>query len=137
MVSLPVVAHHVSLADLPWQIVTFCNTFVYHKFYPSSSTHRHYLSTHTHRKKHNENKNMAGKLMTLQVFHLLCICLVVFFVFFVNVASDEDYQRAVPTEDKTTTVWFSRIKQSGNDYWAKLKESLGRGHARFFPPNIE
>ncbi|KAG5387057.1 hypothetical protein IGI04_038527 [Brassica rapa subsp. trilocularis] len=71
------------------------------------------------------------------VFHLLSISLVIFFVFSVNVVSEEDYQRAVPPEDKTTTVWFSRIKQSGNDYWGKLKESLGRGHARFFPPNIE
>ncbi|KAJ0266960.1 hypothetical protein HA466_0008650 [Hirschfeldia incana] len=76
-------------------------------------------------------------MATLQVFHLLCISLVIFFVFSVNVASDEDYQRAVPPEDKTTTAWFSRIKQSGNDYWAKLKESLGRGHARSFPPNID
>ncbi|KAF3496367.1 hypothetical protein DY000_02057531 [Brassica cretica] len=80
---------------------------------------------------------MAGKLMILQVSHLLCISLVIFFVFSVNVVSEEDYQRVVPPEDKTSTVWLSRIKQSGNDYWAKLKESLGRGHARFFPPNID
>ncbi|KAF2617150.1 hypothetical protein F2Q68_00042250 [Brassica cretica] len=72
-----------------------------------------------------------------KVSHLLCISLVIFFVFSVNVVSEEDYQRVVPPEDKTSTVWLSRIKQSGNDYWAKLKESLGRGHARFFPPNID
>lgn len=132
--------HHVSLADLPWQTVTFVTHFVYHKFYSLSSTHRHYLNTQREsniENLNNENKHMAGKLMTLQVFHLLSISLVIFFVFSVNVVSEEDYQRAVPPEDKTTTVWFSRIKQSGNDYWAKLKESLGRGHARFFPPNIE
>lgn len=80
---------------------------------------------------------MTGKVMTLQLFHLLCLSSVIFFVFSVNVASYDDYQRAVPPEDKTTTVWLSRIKETGNDYWAKLKESLGRGHARFFPPNVE
>ncbi|KAG2259562.1 hypothetical protein Bca4012_055705 [Brassica carinata] len=80
---------------------------------------------------------MVFKLKTSQISQLLCIFLVIFFVLSVNVASDEGYERPVPPEDKTTTVWFSRIKQSGNDYWAKLKESLGRGHARFFPPNID
>ncbi|VVA91579.1 unnamed protein product [Arabis nemorensis] len=76
-----------------------------------------------------------------QVFHLLCLCLVsvVFFlfVFSVKVSGDVEYLRAVPAEAKTTTVWLSTIKQSGNNYWAKLKETLGRGHSRFFPPNID
>ncbi|CAH2037291.1 unnamed protein product [Thlaspi arvense] len=83
---------------------------------------------------------MARKLNPGQVFHLLCICSVVFFlfVFSVNVFSDDvDHMRAVPAEDKTTTVWLSKIKQSGNNYWGKLKETLGRGHSRFFPPNID
>ncbi|KFK43886.1 hypothetical protein AALP_AA1G186700 [Arabis alpina] len=82
---------------------------------------------------------MAGKFKPGQVFHLLCLFSVVFFlfVFSVKVSGDVDYQRAVPAEAKTTTVWLSRMKQSGNDYWAKLKETLGRGHSRFFPPNID
>jgi len=82
---------------------------------------------------------MSGKLKPAQVFQLLCIFSVVsfLFVFSVNVSSEADFQGAVPREDKTTTVWLSKIKQSGNNYWGKLKESLGRGHARFFPPNID
>ena len=76
---------------------------------------------------------MAGKVKHVQVFHLLCLCSVIFFfVLSVNVSSE-----AVPPEDKTATVWLYRIKRSGNDYWSKLKETLGRGHSRFFPPNIE
>uniref|UniRef100_A0A1J3ITJ1 Transmembrane protein n=1 Tax=Noccaea caerulescens TaxID=107243 RepID=A0A1J3ITJ1_NOCCA len=82
---------------------------------------------------------MAGKLKPGQVFHLICIFSVVFFlfVFSVNVSSEADSQGAVPPEDKTTTVWLSKIKQSGNNYWGKLRETLGRGHARFFPPNVD
>ncbi|CAA7056702.1 unnamed protein product [Microthlaspi erraticum] len=82
---------------------------------------------------------MAGKLKPAQVFQLLCIFSIVFslFAFSVNVSSEADFQEAVQPEGKTTTVWLSKIKQSGNNYWGKLKESLGRGHARFFPPNID
>ncbi|XP_013586868.1 PREDICTED: uncharacterized protein LOC106295496 [Brassica oleracea var. oleracea] len=76
---------------------------------------------------------MVGKVKRVQVFHLLCLCSVIFFfVFSANVSSE-----AVPPEDKTATVWLSRIKRSGNDYWSKFKETLGRGHSRFFPPNID
>ncbi|ESQ35123.1 hypothetical protein EUTSA_v10008985mg [Eutrema salsugineum] len=83
---------------------------------------------------------MAGKLKSVQVFHLLCVFSVVLFLFVFSASvnsSDVDYQRAVPPEDKTTTVLLSKIKQSGNSYWAKLKETLGRGHSRLFPPNID
>ncbi|XP_056864411.1 uncharacterized protein LOC108855468 isoform X2 [Raphanus sativus] len=77
---------------------------------------------------------MAGKLKYGQVFQLLCISSVVLFlfVFSLNVSSE-----AVPPEDKTATVWLTRVKRSGNDYWSKLKETLCRGHSHFFPPNIE
>ncbi|KAF3606938.1 hypothetical protein DY000_02045574 [Brassica cretica] len=76
---------------------------------------------------------MVGKVKRVQVFHLLCLwSAIFFFVFSANVSSE-----AVPPEDKTATVWLSRIKRSGNDYWSKFKETLGRGHSRFFPPNID
>ncbi|KAL0865234.1 hypothetical protein Bca101_044352 [Brassica carinata] len=77
---------------------------------------------------------MAGKVEHGQVFQLLGIYSVVLFLFLfsVNVSSE-----AVPPEDKTATVWLSKIKGSGNDYWSRLKETLGRGHSRFFPPNID
>lgn len=113
--------------------------FVIHKFDRLTSL---YKSIERQREKtenpQNEN-NMAGKLKPGQVYHLICIFSVVFFlfVFSVNVSSEADSQGAVPPEDKKTTVWLSKIKQSGNNYWGKLRETLGRGHARFFPPNVE
>ncbi|KAF8053126.1 hypothetical protein N665_1462s0011 [Sinapis alba] len=77
---------------------------------------------------------MAGKVKHGKVFQLLYLFSVIFFlfVFSVNVSSE-----TMPPEDKTATVWLARIKRSGNDYWSKLKESLGRGHSYFFPPNID
>lgn len=77
---------------------------------------------------------MAGKLKYGQVFQLLYVSSVVLFLF---VFSLDVSSEAVPPEDKTATVWLTRVKRSGNDYWSKLKETLGRGHSHFFPPNIE
>ncbi|KAL1224176.1 hypothetical protein V5N11_031314 [Cardamine amara subsp. amara] len=74
---------------------------------------------------------MADQAKHGQVFHLLCIFSVAFFLLFVLSVN-------VSAEDKTTTVWLSKIKHSGQNYWAKLREALDRGHSsHFFPPNIE
>ncbi|CAE5957697.1 unnamed protein product [Arabidopsis arenosa] len=81
---------------------------------------------------------MAEKVNPGQVFNLLCIFSIFFFLFVLSVnvsADDVDSQRAVPSEDKTTTVWLTKIKRSGKDYWAKLRETLDRGQSHFFPPN--
>ncbi|CAL9215272.1 unnamed protein product [Arabidopsis halleri] len=80
---------------------------------------------------------MAEKVNPGQVFNLLCIFSIFFFVFVlsVNVSADVDSERAVPSEDKTTTVWLTKIKRSGTNYWAKLRETLDRGQSHFFPPN--
>lgn len=82
---------------------------------------------------------MAGIVKPGKVFHLLCIFSIFFFIFLfvlsVNVSADVDSQRAVPSEDGTTTVWLTKIKRSGKNYWAKLRETLDRGQSHFFPPN--
>ncbi|KAG7591933.1 hypothetical protein ISN45_Aa01g009110 [Arabidopsis thaliana x Arabidopsis arenosa] len=87
---------------------------------------------------------MAEKVNPGQVFNLLCIFSIFFFLFVlsVNVSADVDSERAVPSEDKTvpsedktTTVWLTKIKHSGKNYWAKLRETLDRGQSHFFPPN--
>ncbi|XP_010459237.1 PREDICTED: uncharacterized protein LOC104740369 [Camelina sativa] len=71
-------------------------------------------------------------------FHLLCI-LSIFFILFVlsvHVSADVDsHMRGVPSEDKTTTVWLTKIRSTGKNYWAKLRETLDRGQSHFFPPN--
>ncbi|CAN8293005.1 unnamed protein product [Cochlearia groenlandica] len=71
---------------------------------------------------------MAGKLF------LLCVFCFVFVISVLSVSVSGEYI-TIQSEDKPTTVWLSKIKQSGNDYWTKLKEALGHGHSRFFPPN--
>ncbi|AAF99848.1 Unknown protein [Arabidopsis thaliana] len=80
---------------------------------------------------------MAEKVKSGQVFNLLCIFSIFFFLFVlsVNVSADVDSERAVPSEDKTTTVWLTKIKRSGKNYWAKVRETLDRGQSHFFPPN--
>ncbi|EOA38638.1 hypothetical protein CARUB_v10010543mg [Capsella rubella] len=82
---------------------------------------------------------MAEKVKHGKGFHMLCI-FSIFFVLFVVLsvkasADDVDSQRAVPSEDKTTTVWLTKIRSTGKNYWAKLRETLDRGQSHFFPPN--
>ncbi|XP_010476817.1 PREDICTED: uncharacterized protein LOC104756009 [Camelina sativa] len=74
-------------------------------------------------------------------FHLICIFSICFFILFVlsvNVSADvgSSHMRGVPSEeDQTTTVWLTKIRRTGKNYWAKLRETLDRGQSHFFPPN--
>ncbi|XP_010531935.1 PREDICTED: uncharacterized protein LOC104808101 isoform X2 [Tarenaya hassleriana] len=78
---------------------------------------------------------MATKLKIIDKIYLLCVFSFIVLVVFSAVSGDSG-PRAEP-EEKAAPFWLSRIGQSSRNYWAKLAETLGRGHSYFFPPKID